>query len=181
MRELIAFSLAAALVASTGPALAKVAILVDLSDQRMTVKKNGGESIVWKISSGRDGFETPAGSFSVQRMDADHHSDEYDQAPMPWSIFFYRGLAIHGTYERGLGSPRSHGCIRLSIPHARELYSWVEQYGASIEITGYASGISGGGALVEEIRPARRQSKRAKRQDFDPGVEVMIDGSYYPY
>jgi lipoprotein-anchoring transpeptidase ErfK/SrfK len=104
----------------------------------MTVRKPGGEALVGKVSSGRSGFETPTGIFNVQRMDTEHFSDEYDQAPMPYAIFFSRGLAIHGTYERGLGHPVSHGCARLSVQNARDLYSWVEQYGATIEIAGSA-------------------------------------------
>ncbi len=55
---------------------------------------------------------------------------------MPYSIFFYEGIAIHGTYQGGLGRPASHGCIRLSVPNARTLYSWVEKYGATIEVNG---------------------------------------------
>jgi L,D-transpeptidase catalytic domain len=131
-------TLTLALAASLGPAAAKVEIRVDLTRQQMTVIKNHEPPIVWKISSGRAGFETPTGSFIVQRLDADHLSDEYDQAPMPSAIFFSRGLAIHGTYERGLGRPASHGCVRLSVEHARELFDWVERYGASIEIDGVA-------------------------------------------
>ena len=129
---------ALALMGLIAPAAARVEIRVDLARQEMTVIKNHEKPIVWKISSGRVGFETPTGSFIVQRLDADHLSDEYDQAPMPYAIFFSRGLAIHGTYERGLGRPASHGCVRLSIDHARELFGWVEEYGASIEIDGVA-------------------------------------------
>ena len=140
-----------ALAGSLAPAAAKVEIRVDLTRQQMTVIKNNEKPIVWKISSGRAGFETPTGSFIVQRLDADHLSDEYDQAPMPYAIFFSRGLAIHGTYERGLGRPASHGCVRLSIEHARELFDWVEQYGAaSIEIDGVAP--SRGGVYAEAPR-----------------------------
>ena len=94
-------------------------------------------------------------------MDADHFSDEYDQAPMPYAIFFSRGLAIHGTYQSGLGRPLSHGCVRLSVDHARELYEWVEQYGASrIEISGAATDVAG---LREEPAPRRKQA-RARRE-----------------
>jgi hypothetical protein len=118
---------------------AKVLIRVDLDDQTMTVTDNDGQTHVWKVSSGRDGFETPTGTFDVQRLDANHFSDEYDQSPMPYSIFFYEGIAIHGTYQRGLGRPASHGCIRLSVPNARMLYSWVEKYGATIEVSGLIS------------------------------------------
>jgi hypothetical protein len=119
-------------------AKARVMIYVDLDAQQMTVTKNDDETYVWKVSSGREGFETPTGVFSVQRLDADHFSDEYDRSPMPYAIFFYEGLAIHGTYQGGLGRPASHGCVRLAVPHARMLYSWVKQYGASIEISGMA-------------------------------------------
>ena len=80
------------------------------------------------------------------RMEADHHSDEYDQAPMPYAIFFSpRGLAIHGSYERGLGSPRSHGCVRLAVGNAQKLFEWVEKQGASIEIVGATPGRGAGG------------------------------------
>ena len=150
----------AAILAASAPAHARVEISVDLDRQRMTIVKNHGETIVWKISSGRRGFETPTGRFIVQRMDAEHFSDEYDQAPMPFAIFFSRGLAIHGTSERGLGSPRSHGCVRLSIPNARELYSWVEQYGAAIEISGQAGAAAD---LGDEGRASRRRARKGGR------------------
>jgi lipoprotein-anchoring transpeptidase ErfK/SrfK len=165
---LVALSLTAAQAAE-----AKVRILVDLGAQRMTVIKNGRETVVWKISSGRNGFETPTGRFIVQRMDADHFSDEYDQAPMPYSIFFSRGLAIHGTEQGGLGRPASHGCVRLSTSHARELYSWVEEHGATIEIAGRVRG-----RLVAETEPERperrpRRAARPRRETFgaDPDME----------
>jgi L,D-transpeptidase catalytic domain len=136
-KMLLRIAIVLGLLVST--ARAKVMIQVDLDMQQMTVTKNNGETHVWKVSSGRSGFETPTGLFNVQRLDANHFSDEYDQSPMPYSIFFYEGLAIHGTYQGGLGRPVSHGCVRLAVPHARMLYSWVKLYGASIEINGMAS------------------------------------------
>lgn len=153
LRLLRLLTLALTLAGSLGPAAAKVEIRVDLTRQQMTVTKNNEKPVVWKISSGRAGFETPTGKFIVQRLDADHLSDEYDQAPMPYAIFFSRGLAIHGTYERGLGRPASHGCVRLSIEHARELFGWVEQYGAAIEIDGGA--VQARAAVYAEARRAR--------------------------
>ncbi|MFY9629466.1 MAG: L,D-transpeptidase [Methylocystis sp.] len=157
-------------VVCAAPALAKVEIRVDLDRQRMTVVKNHEKPIVWKISSGRGGYETPTGNFIVQRMDADHLSDEYDGAPMPYAIFFSRGLAIHGTYQGGLGRPASHGCVRLSLDNARELFGWVEQYGASIEIGGSAANA----AYVEEEAPRpRRRAERAvpRRETYYPPVD----------
>jgi len=149
------FLICAALLAAAAPAAARIQIRIDLGAQRLTVTRGGGETAVWKISSGRPGYETPTGQYFVMRMEADHHSDEYDQAPMPYAIFFSpRGLAIHGSFERGLGRPASHGCVRLSVANAQKLYEWVEeQGGASIEIVG-------------ETRAAARRAPRAER----PGV-----------
>jgi hypothetical protein len=161
-----ALILAAALLGLAAPAVAKVEIYVDLSRQRLTVKKPGGETVVWKVSSGRPGYETPTGSFIVQRMDADHLSDEYDQAPMPYAIFFSRGLAIHGTYERGLGRPASHGCVRLAIDNARDLYSWVEQYGATIRIAGSAGDFPPGQDAV--ALDQGQGQRRALRREVEP-------------
>lgn len=139
-----AIMLASTLTAQT--ALAKVQIAIDLSAQQLTATRKNGETVVWKISSGRPGFETPAGHYVVYRMEPDHKSDEYEQAPMPYSMFFSsRGLAIHGTYERGLGRPASHGCVRLSVANAKKLYEWIsedggETGGAEVEIVGVTPG-----------------------------------------
>jgi len=147
-----------------GVALAKVRISIDLSAQQLTAIR-GDESVVWKISSGRRGYETPTGHYKVYRMEPDHHSDEYDQAPMPYSMFFSpRGLAIHGTYERGLGRPASHGCVRLSVANARRLYDWIsadggEGGGAEVEIYGQTPGR--GRATADADRAAGRD---------DPGL-----------
>jgi hypothetical protein len=154
--------IAAGLLASAA-AQATVRISIDLSAQRLAVTRDGA-TVVWKISSGRPGYETPTGRYSVMRLEADHYSDEYDQAPMPYAIFFSpRGLAIHGSFERGLGSPRSHGCVRLAVGNAQKLFEWVEREGATIEIVGETRG---GGRIareeppgverVERPRPARR-------------------------
>ena len=171
--------LLAALACSAAPALAKVGIRVDLGRQSITVVKNNEPPIVWKISSGRPGYETPTGRFIMQRMDADHFSDEYDQAPMPYAIFFSRGLAIHGSTQPGLGRPASHGCVRLSVDHARELYEWVEQYGADpIEITGDATNLA---QLQDDDQPPpRKTGKRARRRDlYDQSP--ALDGFYDDY
>ncbi len=168
--------LVAALAGSGAPALAKVEIHVDLDRQRITVVKNREAPIIWKISSGRPGYETPTGRFIMQRMDADHFSDEYDQAPMPYAIFFSRGLAIHGTTQGGLGRPASHGCVRLSVDHARELYEWVEQYGAGpIDITGDATSVAQ--LQDDEPQPAHKRARRVRQNVIE---ELPLD-NYYDY
>ena len=82
--------------------------------------------------AGDDGgldYDTPSGTFKPFRMEIDHYSDEYDNAPMPYSIFFTQtGNAIHGTYEqRNLGRAVSHGCVRLSVKNAATLWNLVKQ------------------------------------------------------
>lgn len=152
-------TLATVVLLTTLPASAAVRIRIDLAAQRLEAVTPQGESVTWKISSGRRGYETPTGHYGVMRMEADHHSDEYEQAPMPYSIFFSpRGLAIHGSYERGLGRPLSHGCVRLAVPNARQLFEWVEKHGATIEITG------GGRAIAREEDERPREARRQRAQ-----------------
>jgi hypothetical protein len=172
-KMLLRIAIVLGLLVST--AKAKVMIQVDLDTQQITVTKNNGETHVWKVSSGRSGFETPSGLFNVQRLDANHFSDEYDQSPMPYSIFFDQGLAIHGTNQGGLGRPASHGCVRLAIPHARMLYSWVKQYGASIEISGMASEIldTDDGFVTDRRRTKKRSDSLSKALSHYRKLHVM--------
>ena len=93
------------------------------------------------MSTGLPSYETPNGSFKTFRMEEDHYSKEFDDAPMPHSIFFTKiGHAIHGTDSvNRLGSPASHGCVRLSRANAATLYALVEQDGVlntTVTLTG---------------------------------------------
>jgi L,D-transpeptidase catalytic domain len=120
-----------ALVTLAQTANANVMIIIDKSAQKMTVAVNGEERYVWPVSTGRDGYDTPSGDHQPFRMEKDHYSREWDDAPMPNSIFFTKiGHAIHGTYEvRNLGRPASHGCVRLSTQNAATLYALVKAEG----------------------------------------------------
>ncbi|MEO0946488.1 MAG: L,D-transpeptidase, partial [Pseudomonadota bacterium] len=103
---------------------------VDLSQQKMRVYKGGKLKYSFKISSGRKGFRTPTGRWGATRMYRKYYSKKYHGAPMPNSIFFYRGYAIHGTNKVSrLGRPASHGCIRLAPGNARALYNLVRANG----------------------------------------------------
>ena len=95
----------------------------------MTVAVDGVERYQWPVSTGNPSHETPNGSFRTFRMEADHYSKEFDDAPMPHSIFFTKvGHAIHGTESEGrLGTPVSHGCVRLSRANATTLYALVRK------------------------------------------------------
>ena len=111
-------------------AAAKVEARIDISQQRMYVKVNGRNVHTWKVSTGRAGYRTPTGTYRPQRLERDWYSRKYDNAPMPHSVFFYGGYAIHGTTSvRNLGRPASHGCVRLHPSNAATLYSYIRKYG----------------------------------------------------
>ena len=119
----------AALFSLGQTAHADLLINIDKNVQRMTVTVNGAQLYDWRVSTGGSGYDTPSGTFKPFRMEIDHHSDEWDNAPMPYSIFFTKiGHAIHGTYmQRNLGQPVSHGCVRLSVKNAATLWKLVKQ------------------------------------------------------
>ena len=109
------------------------------------------------MSTGIPSRETPNGSFRAFRMEEDHYSKEFDDAPMPHSIFFTKiGHAIHGTDSVGrLGTPASHGCVRLSRQNASTLYALVQEQGVlntTVTLTGSAQV-----ALARNPRGARQQ------------------------
>ena len=114
------------------PALAAtVEARIDLSQQKMKVYRNGRLKYTWKISSGRRGYTTPTGSYSPKRMYRKYYSKKYHNSPMPHSIFFRGGYAVHGTGAiKRLGRVASHGCVRLHPDNARKLYNLVERVGA---------------------------------------------------
>ncbi len=103
---------------------------VDLSDQLMRVYVNDKFWQEWKVSSGARGYRTPTGKYKPTRMHKQWFSRTYDNTPMPHSIFFYHGYAIHATLNiRGLGRARSHGCVRLHPDHARAFFEMVKDFG----------------------------------------------------
>ena len=96
------------------PASANVKVHIDVSSQTMKVSVNGSHYASWRVSTARSGYYTPRGSFRSQRLARMHYSRKYDNSPMPHSVFFHGGYAIHGTGAvKSLGRPASHGCIRL--------------------------------------------------------------------
>jgi hypothetical protein len=191
---LIAF--AALSLFASGAAQAKVSVTVDKDNQQMTVAVDGVERYRWPVSSGLPSYETPNGSFRAFRMEEDHYSKEFDEAPMPHSIFFTKvGHAIHGTDSvNRLGSPASHGCVRLSRENAAKLYALVQQEGVlntTVTLTG-----SSRVALARNPRPRGNTAvaRRAPQPRYDsvgdpvvitpqPGVapQARADDSYiYP-
>lgn len=126
---LIAVVAGATMLTTTAEA-ARVVATVDLSSQRMYVSVGGKRAYTWAVSTGKRGYRTPTGSYRPTRMYRKYFSRKYHGSPMPNSIFFRGGYAIHGTgYTKSLGRPASHGCVRLAPGNARKLYNLVKRYG----------------------------------------------------
>lgn len=128
----VAFALAcvAGLAVPSLSAEAKVLAEVSLSAQRVDISVDGMPAYSWPVSTARRGYVTPKGKFRPIRTERMWYSRKYDMSPMPYSVFFHGGYAIHGTnYVRSLGRPASHGCIRLAPAHAATFYNLVRTRG----------------------------------------------------
>jgi L,D-transpeptidase catalytic domain len=180
---LIAAALAAGLTATA--AQARVEIEIDKSTQRMAVIVDGVQRHSWAVSTGRAGYATPDGSYTPFRLEVDHFSKEWDDAPMPHSIFFTReGHAIHGSFEtKKLGMPASAGCVRLAPPNAAVLFALVKEHGLAntrvmidgIEPPSAPATARRGGARDPQLAPEADTSgvrvwpsEPAVRRDLDP-------------
>src|SRR5580693_3281832 len=153
---------------------AKVDITIDKNTQLMTVAVDGVARYRWPVSTGFPSRETPNGTFRAFRMEEDHFSKEFDDAPMPHSIFFTKiGHAIHGTMSEGrLGTPASHGCVRLSRANATTLYALVEEQGVlntTVTLTGSAAV-----ALARNPRP----NTAVARRDPQPAAQPYDQQQY---
>ena len=178
IRRLGALAAATFLVALTAPASADILIHVDKSAQRMTVTVDGTPRYVWPVSTGGPHYDTPSGTFRPNRMDKDHKSQEYDQAPMPYAMFFdENGHAIHGTYEKSIGRAVSHGCVRLSVAHAAALWDLVKQEGMGNTKVVLDGQIPTGGALVAS-RGAAGQPMSIEPDQDDTTASVPQANSY---
>src|SRR5256885_3927203 len=129
-RHGFALAFAACALAFPPAAQAAVQVTIDKSIQQMTVEVDGRPLYHWPVSTGKGAqYDTPNGKFKAFRMERDHFSKEWDDAPMPHSIFFTpKGHAIHGSFDvKRLGTPASHGCVRLAPANAEKLYALVEK------------------------------------------------------
>src|SRR5260370_4487929 len=129
-RHAVILGAALAWLISIESAEARLDILVDKATQRMLVIQNGYMRYIWPVSTGRDETATPNGVYPPQRLERNWFSSAYYNSPMPYSIFFHNGYAIHGSYAiNQLGGPASHGCVRLHPHHAALLFDLVQQEG----------------------------------------------------
>ncbi|MDV4162491.1 L,D-transpeptidase [Rhizobium leguminosarum] len=133
MMKTILAAAAASLLLQFSPIAAQAATLVaniSIGKQMMTVSENGFVKYRWKVSTARNGYVTPTGSWSAKWLSRDHRSRKYDNAPMPFAVFFNGGYAVHATFDlKRLGRPASHGCVRLHPDNAAQFFSLARQAG----------------------------------------------------
>lgn len=117
-------------VVPMSPTHADVMVSVSKSEQKLAVWVDGKERYRWSVSTGRRGLDTPSGTFHPIRFERKWYSRQYHWSPMPYSIFFHGGYALHGSYERRqLGRPASHGCVRMLPANAAILFNLVRKRG----------------------------------------------------
>jgi lipoprotein-anchoring transpeptidase ErfK/SrfK len=155
-----------------------ILIGIDKAKQRMSVFVDGIQKYDWPVSTGRAGYSTPSGTYTATSMNEIWYSKQWDNSPMPHSIFFIKdGHAIHGSYEvKTLGKPVSHGCVRISPENATTLYTLVKANG--LEHTQVAlTGVTPGG----EFKFARGQEGPGWGYFEPPFVAPYYNGSrgYY--
>jgi hypothetical protein len=161
-----------ALVFSIAPAQSAIVVTVDKTAQRLTVEVDGASRYRWPVSTGRWGYNTPNGSYRPQRLAWKWFSRKYDWSPMPYSIFFNEGYAIHGSYEVSrLGRPASHGCIRLSPSNAAVLFALVKDRTDETRI------VVTGEAPVQRVRVRDDGWQEYRSQTYESIFENSWDGN----
>jgi hypothetical protein len=158
------------------PAWAGMVVTVDKTAQRLTVDVDGAQRYRWPVSTARWGYSTPNGSYRPQRLARKWFSRKYDWSPMPYSIFFDEGYAIHGSYEIShLGAPASHGCIRLRPENAAVLFALVKDRMDDTRIV-----VTGEGP--RPVRARAQDSPGYSNQRFDNIYGGASDGNFgFPY
>ena len=152
------------------PAFAEVLILVDKSTQQMSVSVDGAQRYRFAVSTGRARYGTPNGTYHPERLETTWFSKEYYNSPMPHSIFFHGGFAIHGSYEiNRLGGPASHGCIRLHPVNAATLFALVKSEGMAATTI-----VVSGSIPVVARKPAP-----AAAEPYDGGNSPGYDNRHY--
>ena len=161
-------ALCALVVTAPQPAAADVQVNISKSSQRMSVLVDGSTRYNWAVSTGAKSYTTPTGVYRPQWLAKKWRSKQYSGAPMPHSIFFHKGYAIHGTTEISrLGRIASHGCVRLHPENAAKLYELVEKQmqntrvvvsDDAIEAPGEAPKLKKPNMFISQKTPGKRAS-----------------------
>jgi lipoprotein-anchoring transpeptidase ErfK/SrfK len=149
---------------------------IDLTNQRMTVSDENGVIDSWKVSTARGGYKTPTGTYTANWTSRMHYSKQYHNSPMPYSVFFNRGVAVHGTNAVSrLGRPASHGCVRSHTRDAKKFYNLVHKHGLKLtKIT-----VHGTPPYTPVVQERRR--RRYREPTFAPfGFFAAQPPSYQP-
>ena len=158
-RFLIVIAAMVAMLGGLVSAQAGIIVTVDKSAQRLTVSVDGFNRYEWPVSTARWGYRTPNGNYRPQWLARKWFSTKYDGSPMPYSIFFDGGYAIHGSYEIShLGRPASHGCIRLHPQNAAVLFGLVQAHMRDTRIV----------VIGERPEPQARGRQRDERSSGSP-------------
>lgn len=176
--------LAIAFAFAVSPAFAgNVLVTVDIAQQEMQVRVDGVTVYNWDVSTGRKGFATPPGRYQPIRMHKKYFSKKYDNAPMPYAIFFYGGYAIHGTTDlKRLGRIASHGCVRLDPANAKLLFALVQENGMQNTVIRVRSSSSGLAEMDDPQAPAGKSVELAaagnlKTMLIDESTTASIEAS----
>ena len=162
---------------SFASAQAEVVVTVDKTAQQLSVAVDGFTRYQWPVSTARWGYRTPNGTYRPQRLARKWFSRKYDWSPMPYSIFFNGGYAIHGSYEIShLGRPASHGCIRLHPENAAVLFALVQAHiqDTAIVVTGDTP------ASARSTRRARAQRPRGEEAYPQPAYQGFFGFGFRP-
>jgi hypothetical protein len=174
IRTVLSGLLALGLSSVASSASAALLVKVNKSAQTVTVSRDGQTLYTWPVSTGKTGYATPSGNFTAFRMEAKYFSKKWDGAPMPHSVFFTKqGHAIHGSYEiKRLGSPASHGCVRLAPTNAAKLFAIVKQEGLS----NTSVVLTGSEQVALTHGKAQRVASSARRpRDLEPGASGYME------
>jgi hypothetical protein len=167
----IGIAVLGALFCLSAPAQAELQVNISKSQQRLSVVIDGAEAYRWPVSTGRRGHDTPAGNFHPIRIERHWYSRQYSLTPMPWSVFFHRGYAVHGTMEAyNLGHAASHGCVRLRPDNASILFSLVRREGLRntkvVVMNGPLPAAPGAKPMAEPATPPAPPKQSSAEQHF---------------
>ncbi len=155
--------------AASRPAAADVLVSVSKTSQRMAVMVDGSVRYNWLVSTGRGRYITPSGAYQPQWMARKWRSKQYGNAPMPHSIFFHNGYAVHGTTEvSNLGRVASHGCVRLHPENAAKLYALIQDQMGSTRIVVSNDAIDVPGPAPAQ--PPKKPSRAVAEADIEPEI-----------
>ncbi|MCB6179683.1 L,D-transpeptidase [Rhodobacter sp. Har01] len=108
----------------------RLEVRISISQQKMHVYHEGRKLYEWPVSTAGRGSITPSGTYKPEFLSKNHRSRRYNNAPMPFAIFYDGNYAIHGTTQvKKLGRPASHGCVRLHPDNAQILFRMVKAEG----------------------------------------------------